>query len=40
MENTKANTKKPGDESPVPMIVLLITIGLGAVGLVYFVVLG
>jgi len=40
MEYTKGNTKKNPDESPIPMIVLLIMIGLGAIGIVYFVVLG
>jgi len=34
------NKKKGGDESPIPMVILLIMIGLGATGLVYLVVSG
>ena len=40
MENEKENKRKSGDESNVPMIMLLITLGLGVIGLVYFGVLG
>jgi hypothetical protein len=40
MENKKANKKKSEDESPIPMVIPLITIGLGTIGLVYFVMLG
>jgi flagellar basal body-associated protein FliL len=40
MENKKETKKKGEDESLIPMVILLITIGLGAIGLVYFVMLG
>jgi len=40
MENKKEIKKKSEDESPIPMVILLITIGLGAIGLVYLVMLG
>jgi VIT1/CCC1 family predicted Fe2+/Mn2+ transporter len=40
MENEKENMKKSSDESPIPMVILLITIGLGAISLVYFVLFG
>ena len=40
MENKKEIKKRSEDESPIPMVILLIMIGLGAVGLVYFVMLG
>ena len=34
------NKKKGEEESPIPMVILLIIIGLGGIGLVYFVVSG
>ena len=40
MENKKEIKKKSEVESPIPMVILLITIGLGVIGLVYFVMLG
>jgi len=39
MENKK-EIKKSEDESPIPMVILLITIGLGAIGLVYLLLSG
>jgi hypothetical protein len=40
MEDKKQIGKKSDAESPVPMVILLITIALGTIGLVYFIMLG
>jgi hypothetical protein len=40
MEDKKENKKKSDDESPIPMVILLTVIGLGTIGLAYFVVFG
>jgi len=40
MENKKEIEKKGEDGSPIPRVVLLMPIGLGAIGLAYFVMLG
>jgi hypothetical protein len=34
------NKRKGHDESPIPMVILLMIIGLGAIGLVYSIVSG